>query len=82
MPGAVASLRDRSNVETVIVAGKVRKWQGRLRRTCSGRGDANRGVELLRKQVVRVKTEPPGVTDVRPDPKAEWPAYRAVKLPL
>ena len=30
VPGAVVSLMDRSNVETVIVAGKVRKWQGRL----------------------------------------------------
>jgi 5-methylthioadenosine/S-adenosylhomocysteine deaminase len=28
--GAVATLMDRSNVETVIVGGKVRKWQGRL----------------------------------------------------
>ena len=28
--GAVVSLMDRSNVETVIVAGKVRKWKGRL----------------------------------------------------
>jgi len=30
VPGAVVSLMDRSNVETVIVAGKVRKWRGRL----------------------------------------------------
>src|SRR4051812_30426396 len=30
VPGAVVSLMDRSNVETVIVAGKVRKWQGKL----------------------------------------------------
>ncbi|MEU0566204.1 amidohydrolase family protein [Nonomuraea sp. NPDC005983] len=30
VPGAVVSLMDRSNVETVIVAGKIRKWQGRL----------------------------------------------------
>ncbi len=29
-PGAVVTLMDRSNVETVIVAGKIRKWQGRL----------------------------------------------------
>lgn len=29
-PGAVVSLMDRTNVETVIVAGKVRKWKGRL----------------------------------------------------
>ncbi|MEU0791782.1 amidohydrolase family protein [Amycolatopsis sp. NPDC005961] len=29
-PGAVVSLMDRSNVETVIVAGKIRKWQGSL----------------------------------------------------
>ncbi|WP_242903096.1 amidohydrolase family protein [Actinomadura terrae] len=30
VPGAVVTLMDRSNVETVIVAGKVRKWRGRL----------------------------------------------------
>ncbi len=30
VPGAVASLMDRTNVETVIVAGKVRKWKGQL----------------------------------------------------
>jgi cytosine/adenosine deaminase-related metal-dependent hydrolase len=30
VPGAVVSLMERSNVETVIVAGKVLKWQGRL----------------------------------------------------
>jgi 5-methylthioadenosine/S-adenosylhomocysteine deaminase len=29
-PGAVVSLMDRTNVETVIVAGKVRKWKGQL----------------------------------------------------
>ncbi|WP_222869802.1 amidohydrolase family protein [Actinomadura decatromicini] len=29
-PGAVVTLMDRTNVETVIVAGKVRKWRGRL----------------------------------------------------
>src|SRR5437016_5404293 len=30
VPGAVVALMDRTNVETVIVAGKVRKWKGRL----------------------------------------------------
>ncbi|HTQ76272.1 MAG TPA: amidohydrolase family protein [Burkholderiales bacterium] len=30
VPGAVVSLMDRTNVETVIVAGKVRKWKGGL----------------------------------------------------
>jgi 5-methylthioadenosine/S-adenosylhomocysteine deaminase len=30
VPGAVVSLMDRTNVETVIVAGKLRKWQGQL----------------------------------------------------
>ena len=30
VPGAVVSLMERINVETVIVAGKVRKWQGEL----------------------------------------------------
>src|SRR5258707_925070 len=32
VPGAVVSLMDRTNVETVIVAGKVRKWKGRMLR--------------------------------------------------
>jgi cytosine/adenosine deaminase-related metal-dependent hydrolase len=31
VPGAVVSLMERSNVETVIVAGQVRKWKGRLK---------------------------------------------------
>ena len=30
VPGAVVSPMERSNVETVIVAGKVRKWKGQL----------------------------------------------------
>jgi len=30
VPGAVVQMMDRSNVETVIVAGKIRKWKGRL----------------------------------------------------
>jgi 5-methylthioadenosine/S-adenosylhomocysteine deaminase len=30
VPGAVVSLMDRSNVETVIVAGKVVKWKGQM----------------------------------------------------
>ncbi|MEJ7737217.1 MAG: hypothetical protein WKF97_07310 [Chitinophagaceae bacterium] len=30
VPGAVVTLMDRSNVETVIVAGKIRKWKGLL----------------------------------------------------
>jgi 5-methylthioadenosine/S-adenosylhomocysteine deaminase len=30
VPGAVVSLMDRTNVETVIVAGNVRKWKGKL----------------------------------------------------
>src|SRR5499425_1059780 len=30
VPGAVVALMDRTNVETVIVAGKIREWQGRL----------------------------------------------------
>jgi len=30
VPGAVVTLMDRSNVDTVMVAGKVRKWQGAL----------------------------------------------------
>ena len=30
VPGAVVTLMERSNVDTVMVAGKVRKWRGRL----------------------------------------------------
>jgi len=30
VPNAVVSLMDRTNVETVIVAGQIRKWKGRL----------------------------------------------------
>ena len=29
-PGAVVTLMDRTNVDTVMVAGKIRKWQGSL----------------------------------------------------
>jgi len=30
VPGAVVTLMDRSNVDTVIVAGRIRKWRGRV----------------------------------------------------
>lgn len=30
VPGAVVQMMDRSNVETVIVAGQIRKWKGKL----------------------------------------------------
>ena len=30
VPGAVVTLMDRSNVDTVIVAGKIRKWRGEM----------------------------------------------------
>jgi len=30
VPGAVVTLMERSNVDSVIVAGKLRKWKGRL----------------------------------------------------
>jgi cytosine/adenosine deaminase-related metal-dependent hydrolase len=30
VPGAVVTLMDRSNVDTVVVAGKIRKWKGKL----------------------------------------------------
>jgi 5-methylthioadenosine/S-adenosylhomocysteine deaminase len=36
VPGAVVSLMDRTNVETVIVAGKIRKWKGLLLDNSSG----------------------------------------------
>lgn len=42
VPGAVVSLMERSNVETVIVAGKVRKWKGQVL-------DAN--LNMLRKEL-------------------------------
>jgi HlyD family secretion protein len=38
-------------------------------------------VELLRQHIARVKTGLPGVAYVRLDPKMEWPAHLAVKLP-
>jgi hypothetical protein len=37
VPNAVVSLMERSNVETVIVAGKVLKWQGELLNVDLGR---------------------------------------------
>lgn len=30
VPGAVVTLMERSNVDTVIVAGQVKKWQGQM----------------------------------------------------
>ena len=30
VPGAVVTLMDRSNVDTVIVAGRIRKWRGAM----------------------------------------------------
>ena len=30
VPGAVVTLMERSNVDTVMVAGKIRKWRGEL----------------------------------------------------
>lgn len=42
---------------------------------------ANIAPELLAKHVDRVKTGLPGVAYVRTDPKAEWPARLAIKLP-
>ena len=47
VPGAVVSLMDRTNVETVIVAGKVRKWKGQAARRRSGQA-ASRPGELAR----------------------------------
>ena len=37
VPVAVVSLMDRTNVETVIVAGQLRKWKGRLKNVNLGR---------------------------------------------
>ena len=46
VPGAVVTLMERSNVDTVFVAGKARKWQGKLldadrATTCSTRPASN-----------------------------------------
>ena len=30
VPGAVVTLMERSNVDTVMVAGRIRKWKGRI----------------------------------------------------
>jgi 5-methylthioadenosine/S-adenosylhomocysteine deaminase len=48
VPGAVVSLMDRTNVETVIVAGKIRKWKGVLLDNFTGEPMDLRG---LRKQL-------------------------------
>ena len=37
VPGAVVSLMERSNVETVIVAGQVRKWKGKMKNVNLGK---------------------------------------------
>jgi len=37
VPGAVVSLMDRGNVETVIVGGQVRKWKGKLQNVNIGK---------------------------------------------
>ncbi len=37
--------------------------------------------ELLKKHLKQVKTGVPGVAWVKLDPKAEWPANLAVKVP-
>ncbi len=42
VPGAVVTLMDRSNVDTVMVAGQIRKWQGKL----LGHDMAKLGTEL------------------------------------
>jgi hypothetical protein len=45
VPGAVVSLMDRTNVETVIVAGKIRKVEGKLaRRQSAAAGPTTRGI--------------------------------------
>jgi cytosine/adenosine deaminase-related metal-dependent hydrolase len=48
VPGAVVSLMDRTNVETVIVAGKIRKWKGTLLDNLTG---APMDLTGLRKQL-------------------------------
>jgi 5-methylthioadenosine/S-adenosylhomocysteine deaminase len=45
VPGAVVSLMDRTNVETVIVAGKIRKWKGVLLDNASGAPMDLRGLQ-------------------------------------
>jgi predicted amidohydrolase YtcJ len=46
VPGAVVTMMERTNVETVIVAGKIRKWKGRLL-------DVN--LDLLRPQLLATR---------------------------
>src|SRR5262245_13564198 len=58
VPGAVVSLMDRANVETVIVAGRVRKWKGMLRD-----GDLRR----LRNQLEDSRDYLFRATDIQPD---------------
>ena len=58
VPGAVVSLMERSNVETVIVAGKVRKWKGRL---------VNADVSRLRRQLEESRDYIFGVAGVAQD---------------
>jgi cytosine/adenosine deaminase-related metal-dependent hydrolase len=50
VPGAVVSLMDRTNVETVIVAGQIRKWKGKLVNVNIGQA-AERPGELARLRV-------------------------------
>src|SRR4051812_44938541 len=45
VPGAVVSLMDRTNVETVIVAGKIRKWKGQLLDNSTGAPMDLRGLQ-------------------------------------
>jgi hypothetical protein len=59
VPGAVVSLMDRTNVETVIVAGKIRKVEEKLaRRQSAAAGPTTRGIARLHFRRGRNSPEP------------------------
>ena len=57
---------ERSNVETVIVAGKVRKWKGRLLdvdlRSCAGELESSRDYIFATAGIPQTCSGPPEVT--------------------
>ena len=73
VPGAVVTMMERTNVETVIVAGKIRKWKGRAARRRPGpaahpaRRDARLPLQRGRRSAEPV---PRQVDELR---RVEWP---------
>jgi 5-methylthioadenosine/S-adenosylhomocysteine deaminase len=62
VPGAVVSLMERTNVETVIVAGKVRKWKGKLLNVDLRR--LRRQLEESRDRIFDAANIPPHISDL------------------